>query len=106
MHKGSVNISGSFPFFRKFKVEWSENDQVNYILPDDIVREKEILVNGTRVNVIAEGKAYYDEMVFTEYMDDGNHLMQTKKGAIVGYVIFWYFHCMFTRLGTRSEPSV
>ncbi|OQV14828.1 putative Tumor suppressor p53-binding protein 1 [Hypsibius exemplaris] len=67
----------------KFKIEWSENDQVNYVEVPEIIREKDILVEGTRINVIAEGKAYYDEMIFNVYMEDGNHLLSSKKGAIV-----------------------
>jgi hypothetical protein len=71
-----------FFFYRKLRIDWCENDQINYVSPDEIIREKDILKKGLRVNVIAEGKAYYDEMIFTEYMEDGEHLMQTKKGVI------------------------
>ncbi|GAV02284.1 hypothetical protein RvY_12873 [Ramazzottius varieornatus] len=67
----------------KYRIDWCENDQVNYVTPEEVVRARDVLVKGTKVNVIAEGKNYYDEMVFETFSEDGNHLCAGKRGVIV-----------------------
>lgn len=51
--------------------------------PEEVVRARDVLVKGTKVNVIAEGKNYYDEMIFETFSEDGNHLCAGKRGLIV-----------------------
>lgn len=67
----------------KYRIDWCENDQVNYVTPNEVIRAKEMLIKGVKINVIAENKNYYDEMVFESFSEDGNHLCQGKRNVVM-----------------------
>lgn len=67
---------------RKFRVEWCENEQINFLGTDEIIRATDILQKGTRVNVIVENRDFYDEVTLESFMEDGNHLVKNKKNTI------------------------
>ena len=51
--------------------------------PNEVIRAKEMLIKGVKINVIAENKNYYDEMVFESFSEDGNHLCQGKRNVVM-----------------------
>ncbi|XP_055331599.1 uncharacterized protein LOC129583698 [Paramacrobiotus metropolitanus] len=67
----------------KLEVSWCENQQRNHLVMEDIIRAADILEEGLRVNVIVEGKNYYDEVVFEKWVDDGPHLVKSKKKQVI-----------------------
>ncbi|GAV01213.1 hypothetical protein RvY_11957 [Ramazzottius varieornatus] len=66
----------------RFQVKWCETGAIDKVVPDLIVRAKDVLVKGAPIHTFSEGKQFYDDGHVESYSENGQHLCVDKRGVV------------------------
>ena len=53
------------------------------LAPHSIRTSKEVLQRGLKVNILRDGKKFYDPVKMGKFREDGNHVFETMKGSVI-----------------------